>query len=151
MSISQNIDDHVYYDVHIRKDWRTGKIYYTPYGIDYFGNPELVMASALDWDGNGFAFVGQEVLEDYLFDRHPDICDVIEIDEHNYVVLERDIMFRGYRVLRETPEAHRLAIWYLTYMTNTMVELAGLSVNEHLAAKKYPDVASILDRVYYYS
>lgn len=134
-----------YYHVHIRRDWRTGKIYYTPMGIDYWGNSDLVLASAIQWDGKGFAFLPQYVIEDYLFDRRPDICDVIEVDGNNYVVLERDYMMRGYRVMRETPEAHRLAMWYLTYMTNTKVEVAGVYVSEWLAAQKYPDIARMVE------
>lgn len=100
----------------ITRDWQTDRILYkTPAGkagYSFHFNDDI------QWDGNGFARVTGDVMQNRLIQSQPNTGDVIEIDGYDYVVIERDMPTDSWRVLRESPEAHRLALWHLVYWTN---------------------------------
>lgn len=130
-----------YADVQIWRDWETGRIFYTPFEFTSpFSSGRGLLASALEWDGRGMAFIGGEVMQDRLIQRRPDPCDTIEIDGQNYVVIERDIAMQGYRVMRESRAAHQLAIFHLTYWSDLAAQFWPIRAFERLNRDYLQDI-----------
>jgi len=101
----------------IARDWRTGRIVYckpTPFG--WFEFPDL--NTATDWDGRGFATIHNSVMQDRLFDREPELGDVIEVDGRSLVIVGSDPYTQTYRALTESPEAHQLVLFLLVHRAN---------------------------------
>lgn len=119
----------------IARDWRTGRIVYCkPEKYGSFRFPDL--NTATEWDGRGFATIHDSVMKDRLFDNRPGIGDVVEIDGRSLVIIDYNIMTRSYRALTESLEAHRLALFYITYEANLIARLwpifAYEAINQHL-------------------
>lgn len=126
------------YNVRICRDYATGRFYYVPAGGSIYSINWL--EQAVQWDGKGIAVVGDNVMEDCLIQSRPETCDVIEIGGFDYVILGRNPMFRWYRVMRESPEAHRLAMFHLTYWSDLMASFWQIRAFQKLNERYLQDI-----------
>jgi len=127
----------------IARDWRTGRIVYCkPEKYSGFRFPDL--NTATEWDGRGFAVIHDSVMKDRLFDNRPGIGDIIEVDNRSLVIIDYDIRTRSYRALTESLEAHRLALFYITYEANLIARLWPIFAYERIDELLIRDVQDAL-------
>lgn len=123
----------------IARDWRTGRIVYCkPTPLGWFQFPDL--NTATDWDGHGFATIHHSVMADRLIEQYPSVGDVIEVDGRSLVIIDRDPMTRSYRALTESPEAHQLALWRITYWSDLDARLWPIRAYERINERFISDV-----------